>query len=281
MAGEKKNKPNLRPIDHDEVQRIVSAQIRSLHKDQVAPVQPKWWNSPWLIAIGSAILGVLIANFFGLWQSGKAHDAQDLKNSIQLEVGSQLAPFNERLERQGEDVAKIKGALGIALNDLKNTPQNVFAQSLPALQAAIKQIPPSPAMPDQATVREIADKLRHTDESAPEYWRTVLQFISFASSRFIRDVPPPGPPWALESVQGNFSGRQDHGAILVDGGIITDFTCEKCRIVFTQKPVKLRNVTFIDCVFDFPDGQPSPVIKEAARVLLAAGIQKATIPAIG
>jgi hypothetical protein len=67
--------------------------------------------------------------------------------------------------------------------------------------------------------------------------------------------------------------------VLLDGGELEDSSFRNSRIIFTNDAVKLKNVTFINCVFDFtaPDN-PSPYLKSTTKeLLLASNLNSVTI----
>jgi hypothetical protein len=160
--------------------------------------------------------------------------------------------------------------------------QKSFAKALPALRA-IAERPVSEVEPDRTLLRTVADKLRSTPEASQGYWPTVLQFAHFATSALNPDAPPPGPPWyAVDRGRGNtFQGSFEKRAFLLGGStIFKNSVFVKCRIVLeANATVRLENVTFIDCVFDFPpNGESVPAIQEIAKSLLASGFNKASLP---
>jgi hypothetical protein len=125
-------------------------------------------------------------------------------------------------------------------------------------------------------LRAIAVKLQHTDENSPEYWPTVLRFIHIASAAGSPKAPPPGSPINIRLTNVGLENQAlppRLGVVLFDGGSATNFRFEDSRIIFTEHPVQLRNVTFINCAFEMPDmSAPTPYIKNAARELLASNL---------
>jgi len=126
-----------------------------------------------------------------------------------------------------------------------------------------------------------------TPETSPDYWPTVLQFIQFASSArtVSADVPPAGPPdVVLSNVRCTHVVHcivASHRRILLDGGDIPGSRFEKCRIIFTQNPVKMRDVQFINCLFEMPvTNNPTPYLKDAARQLLASNLTSLVVSRI-
>jgi hypothetical protein len=127
-----------------------------------------------------------------------------------------------------------------------------------------------------AALQEVALKLRSTNQNAPDYWVTVLQFIRFASAGASPNVPPPGI--AEEIFSGNtgfgFSATYSDRRVLLDRGDGGDVKFIRCRIIFTRNPVRLRGVQFIDCVFDMPvTNSPSPMLTQVATELLASNFK--------
>jgi hypothetical protein len=97
------------------------------------------------------------------------------------------------------------------------------------------------------------------------------------------DVPPPGTPYGTLS-EVHCSGAvhcivASHRALLLDGGDIPGSIFDHCRIKFTQNPVGLAGVKFIDCIFEMPvETTPTPYLKNAAKVLLASNLREVSFP---
>lgn len=171
---------------------------------------------------------------------------------------------------------------GPVLNEIGKLDQKTFAKSLAALQAAAEH-PVSEVKPSQETLREIANKLSSTNPQSDDYWPAVLQFLSFASAGLSADVPPPGPPTVIMSQNaGNISvGVIQKRVVLLDGGDLENTRFENSRIIFTNNPVRFRNVTFVNCVFQMPiTNNPSDYLKSASKILLASQLNSASFPAL-
>lgn len=168
-----------------------------------------------------------------------------------------------------------------SLNEISNLPPKQFVQSLPALQTVTK-MPVSDVKPTSATIQLIAEKLRNTDENSPDYWPNVLQFIKFASSGLSPDVPPPGPPTLeVDHNVGLPLGNLSHVRLLLVGGEIVNSRIKNSRVTFTNAPVRMRNVVFVDCVFELPiTPSPNPFLQDAAKQLLASNLQLVTVPSL-
>ena len=71
-----------------------------------------------------------------------------------------------------------------------------------------------------------------------------------------------------------------HCALILDGGYIPNSIFDHCRIKFTSNPVGLEGTRLIDCVFEIPTDimQPTPYLKNSAKVLLASNLRQVTFP---
>lgn len=155
-----------------------------------------------------------------------------------------------------------------------------FAINLPALRTVAER-PSAEVNPSQSLLHNVAVKLGNTSEASPEYWPTALQFVHFGTSALSPDAPPPGPPWYLYLTGGEwntFQGNYEKQAFFIGDGptIFRDSVFVKCRIVIGPNVVlQLKNVTFVDCVFDFPtNGEATPVVRQIAKSLLAMGLSR-------
>lgn len=193
------------------------------------------------------------------------------------------ARFEAHTEDQLRDIQTKLSALRASqtLNELGNLNQKQFADALPRLRT-VSAIPASTVNPSREVLQTILAKLRSTPETSPEYWPTLLQFLHFASTAFSAKVPPPGPPTIYFGHNIGFPlGHVANQRIELDGGQLVDSVIENSRVIFTNNPVEMRNVTFIDCVFDMPvAANPNPYIQSAARQLLASNLQSVTVPSL-
>jgi hypothetical protein len=226
----------------------------------------------WGIAIVYAT--VFLASFGGLltWYLPKELKA--------IRAGTEEAQGNIENLRGQVLALRAPQSPGPVLKELSNLDQKTFSESLLALRKVTEQ-PVADVQPTQPTLQQIALKLRQTNESSPDYWPTVLQFIQFASAGLSPNAPPPGKP------QSSFSHNIGLGTklhlveqiVLLDGGDLGyDVTFERCRIIFTEKPVHMRGVKFIDCVFEIPATDvPSPYIRHVGTELLASNLQSVSM----
>ena len=163
-----------------------------------------------------------------------------------------------------------------ALKEIANLEPYSFARALPALQVVTEQ-PISKVNPSVQDLLTVADKLRNTDSASPDYWPTVFHFLQFATERLSQNVPPPGPPLVLSQLtaSGTISGKVVE---FTDGIKIENMRFVNCRIIFTEQPVEMKNVQFVDSVVEFPVlSSPNPYLQSAARVLLSSNLTSASL----
>ncbi len=171
----------------------------------------------------------------------------------------------------------------LTLEEISRLERKTFETSLPQLQDDIQQS--SHGAADLETLTAIRGKLQQADESAWDYWPTVLRFLQFASSRMAPNAPPSGQPArALTDILwvGIMRGIRPKGkTILFDGGSFGNSDFTDCRIIFTQNPVEMHHVVFRECTFEFPTTEtPSPYLKKVCRILLASDLGSVSIPTL-
>ena len=170
------------------------------------------------------------------------------------------------------------------LQELATLAPHQFIQNLAALRKVAEQ-PLAQVAPSAQVLREVAQRLRSINETAPDYWPTVLQFIRFASAGLSPDVPPPGPPTTIVAGNQGFGlvlPKVSHGVVSLDGGYLGDDSSvtqfDHSRIIFTDHPVRMKNVLFTDCVFEMPiSATPNQYLKDASRQLLASDLRSTKI----
>jgi hypothetical protein len=192
-----------------------------------------------------------------------------------MQNGQFRGSTEERLRHLEEGQKDLNGKVDLllraqpqqrVLNELYKLDEPAFVKSLATLQAVTDQ---QPVDIEPEIVTSLAQKLSATRTTAPGYWPAVLQFLRFASAKNAPDAPPPGPStlWSNNSTRGEaFKGSR----ITLDGGVLEDVVFEHCRITLTNNPVKMRNVRFINCVFELPvTASPSKFLMLASKQLLA------------
>lgn len=247
----------------DEVKLRISVQQRS------RAIQVAYWLREW------GVLGVCITAFLAL-----------IAICLTLAIFAFSGVKDNATFRGRTDVRldKIEAALlelrapqspKAVLDDLSKLDKRQFANALPALRKVTEQ-PVAKVSPDQAVLRDVAFKLRETSENTPDYWTTVLRFIQFASNGMASNAPPPGSP-INATIQNSYLTHQtfpEHSVFVLDGGGMEYTRFENSRIIFTNNPVRMRNVTFVNCAFEFPGiATPTPYLENAARQLLASNFE--------
>jgi hypothetical protein len=275
------------PLRKDQ-QDFISAEIARQVGDAIDIFKPKgwkritYWAREWGIAgaIITAFVGMLAITLGAIYQSF-AHVKEETTFRTQTNDG--IALIQKRLDEIEKALLLFRAPTSPkpVLEEITKLQAKDFAAALPALKVVAQQ-PISDVNPSEKTLREIADKLRHTDPNTPEYWPTVLRFLQFASSGLTANVPPPGRPTIELSHDEHFSlGEERNIRIKLDGGSLENSTIYNSRVMFTENPVVMTNVKFIDCVFDIPAPEkPSPYLQKVGQLLLASDINSATIPSL-
>jgi hypothetical protein len=169
------------------------------------------------------------------------------------------------------------------LSELASLPPKSLEKNLSALRSVVQQ-PNDQFVPIPETLQNVRRNLTHVDQDSPDYWPTALEFIAFASNSLAPNAPPRGTPPTVILKGDVFQGAAfpRSSVVLLDGGALTNERFEDSRIIFTNTPVILRNVTFINCAFEFPTitNEPPRFMKEAGRDLLASNLQNSYIPGV-
>jgi hypothetical protein len=241
----------LRKDQQDFIRDEVKAQIG----DAVDSFKPHGWRRvthflrEWGIAgaIITASVAMLAVTLGALYQSF-SHVREETAFRVRT---------SDRLDNIEAILRELRASQSPApvLKEISGLAPKEFARSLPALRRVGEQ-PVSAVRPAPAELHAVAQKLLQTNETTPNYWPTVLQFIKFASAGLSPDVPPPGQPnLSLHDVSiigANVFGPISHKIVLLDGGKLVDQHFDHSRIIFTNNPIKMSNVTFVDCVFEMP-----------------------------
>lgn len=229
--------------------------------------------------------GVLGANFTvivallafaasAMYQS-RAHYRDDVAH-VEQETAFRTKTI-DALERIQADLRTLQAVVSPlkTLTDIARLPNQVFANSLPALRTVVTEHRPQDVAAPTAILQDISAKLTRVPSTAPQYWGTVLQFLRFASaSMSAANVPPPdGPRLVVGNNKGvSFSPPISRKVLVLDGGELLDTRVENSRVIFTNNPVRLLNVTFVNCVFEIPvSDTPPQYIQRATQQLLASG----------
>jgi hypothetical protein len=204
---------------------------------------------------------------------------------FKTKTSDRLDGIEGRLGKVETGIGEIRAAQtpDKVLHEINGLDQKAFAKSLPILRVVSEQSA-TEAKPSQPLLGGIADKLSKTSPSTPEYWPTVLQFLQFASAGLApANVPPPGTPPILKTSSGGIyaNNRFEGVTVVLNGGTIEGNVFDHCRVIFTDTPVKMTHITFINSAFEFPvSSAPSLYIQEASKLLLASDLKTASIPAL-
>lgn len=220
---------------------------------------------------------------FKSWSPAGAMVAILLFAALQWQKSTEFRIHTEdRLDRLEATLRESRAAQApsAVLKEIASLNQKQFVKSLPALRKVEEQ-PVSQVKPNRELLRDISTKLMEVNEQAPEYWATVLQFIRFASAGLSPDVPPPGEPTLIikDSRPGiRFSDPVSHAIVLLDNSEVANIRFEHSRIIFTERPTRMNNVTFVDCVFELPVlDNPNKYLQNTGRILLASNLNSVFI----
>lgn len=204
---------------------------------------------------------------------------------FKTKTNDRLDGIEGRLGKVETGIGEIRAAQAPdkVLHEINGLDQKAFAKSLPILRVASEQSAKE-AKPSQPLLGGIADKLSKTSPSTPDYWPTVLQFLQFASAGLApANVPAPGTlPILRTSTRSIYAHNAFSGVtVILDGGTLVGNHFDRCRVIFTDAPVKMTNVEFTNSVFEFPiSSARSPYVQRASKLLLASDLKTAKIPSL-
>jgi hypothetical protein len=220
---------------------------------------------------GWAPLGAAVA--IGLFVLSQYRDYREFRERTDTSLKT-LTDVSSQIDARLHDIEITLARVSVkSLDDAAASSPEILQHALPILRKQMGQEPKAEITSE--AVQKIAATLEQVPETSPEYWPTVLQFIQFASTANAKNVPPPGSPLLRITGsriigEGAFSPK-DHVVLRFDGGEVGDITFQNSRIIFTEHPVKLHNVRFIDCFFEMPNVErPNPYLQKAAKGLLAS-----------
>jgi hypothetical protein len=272
-----------RSLNHDDKGGVPAMQVVSefyispVDTMALTPADKKWIQKEvrggqtfkWIV--GTLFSGVLVAGLLE-WNHFTNENA-----TFRQETRDRLHAVETKLNIQ----AALQSSPGAALSELAKLDQGDFEHYLPVLQKLTanpnEQIPAS-----ENTLKEIRYHLQGANESLPDYWPAVLQFIQFASARVQpAGVPSDNAPTLVRSSVWLDGLVFKGGKLVLDGGQVSNSRFVRCRIVFTETPVKIINTTFADCVFEMPVREtPGPYLRDATRVLLASNLESVAITSL-
>ena len=231
-----------------------------------------WWyklRDPSVVVAAVAFVVYLVVEATGQFNDGA---------TFRAETNASLKTLNQTLTEVREDIRVLRGSTIEQINAL--SPER-FREALPALQMAVEQSPAEVEV-STAVLNQVAAKLRTTEETNADYWPTVLRFIQFASSK----LAPPDIPPSDGTVDVRISSSQiafkdttfKNAVVLLESGAISDLRIENSRVIFTETPIRMRNVTFVNCIFEMPAvATPNQYLQRASRTLLASDLSSVQI----
>jgi len=250
---------------------------RSWVRERIGEAQRRqgWGKLTGFIKDWSGAGGVVAIILFALLQWGGYTE-------FKTRTGLRLDGIEGHLDKIDTTLLELRAAQAPddVLHEVNGLDQAKFAKSIPALHVAVER-PASRGKANRPLLSGIAEKLSKTNPATPEYWPTVLQFLQFASAGLApTNVPPPNTPPILRSSNTRLAGNSFTGVtVLLDGGELLGTRFENCRVIFTDTPVTMRDVTFANSVFEFPvSSVPPPYIQRASKLLLASDLKTASIP---
>jgi hypothetical protein len=278
----------LELIDEDmAVRKEITEEIKLQVADQLSKaiegLKPKgahrilYWVRDWggaatVVTIPLALLAIVVT----LGLSVTSH--LESNASFQRGVRDFQRQTNARLSKIEEELDQIRAEQASeALNSLSRLSVAQFSKSLPELRRLASSTTTALKL-NPESVRSISQRLRQVPESSPEYWPAVLQFIKFASAGLSPKVPPAGHPmFAFNGIR-HLHIEQSFSVILLNGGELENSVLTNCRVIFTNKPVEMHNVRFINCVFEMPiSSDPNQYLRHASQQLLASNFESVTI----
>jgi hypothetical protein len=251
-------------VTKKEVEKLISVAIDKA----IAELRPSGWRKllnllkeygpP--VTFLAAFVGLLGITFSSVYVA-VTHVQQDAE--FRTDVRNTLSQIQR-------DIAPLR------LNRIANLEQSRFEEALPELRQVLSG-PGQSLTPE--SVRKISTKLRRVDSASSEYWPTFVRFIETVSSVLApQDIPVRGaaPNFTLQANRGLSLGHRTHLTLVLDGGELVNSRIENSRVIFTADPVRMKNVVFVNCVFEFRDtGSPNEYLIKASQQLLASGDLKA------
>jgi hypothetical protein len=187
------------------------------------------------------------------------------------------------LKQIRDDINAIRGDQARqSLINHASLPLSDFKTSLPQVGSALSIVEQENAAVPTSVIEGLRVKLQQTDPSAPDYWPTAVRFLQFATSRLApSDVPPAGRAPDVESDTNLGPLEFYKGTVLLKGGSVTGALFRNCRVIFTNTPVRMTSVIFVNSVIEFrvsTTSPPSPYLRKAVEVFLASDLKSTSVP---
>jgi hypothetical protein len=256
----------------------------------------------WSIPVALSVLTIIAAMIFGgLSYLEKYEEAQ-----IKLQVADSLTGPRSDISVINQKLSNIEGQLSVlaplitqlTIRKQATSSQQEFEKALPQVKSALYSARQDKVSIEPKIITDLQHKFESAKQSEPNYWPAALEFISYHSSALEGgrldwltlplcktgnfdtatmqpldpDYHPLGPPVPIANM------KVQQCALILDGKDISKMTFENCLVFYHGGNVKLKDVTFRNCLFDFRiENAVSPDGEKLASALLAADIQKATV----
>jgi len=275
-----------------ENQSWINTQIDNAIAKAIAPLRPPsgWKKALYTLrewgVLGVTVTIILTLAIFAATQWNAANKRLAEEATFQTKTGDRLDKIEESL--------RILRVSNSAL-----TPNSPTSQTVAKL--AIAEAKKSVALPTPV-VEQAGKSFTDAAPNNPGAWNVALDFVSYRSAlnlppqrrwMVLSKSPNPTPeeikgkpgdatayvtdeaiPCTPGATQAHLTGQPPDmcaaylrfvgGSVVMDGGYYVNTIFENMRITYRGGPLRLENVTFVNCTFDFP--QPTP---ETRRVALA------------
>lgn len=265
--------------------KTTETRVREIVREELKPSAVRrvfdnlryWGLLAAIVSVILALLGMVIT--LGVFATNKLTQEADFR----ARTDERLKQLDESSRKLEEKVQKLEVSLSafatkISLQNISALDKTQFAKALPELTKL--KLPPTPqSRPSQEVLQTIATKLHETDPKSPDYWPAVLKFLEYATNSSQPQSRPAAGQAEFHTGQHTFDSLKVlNSHVYLDGGRLIDTVFENSLITFTNEPVAMTNVRFINCRFEFPAStSPDPYIKRAAQLLLTTSLDSVLV----
>jgi hypothetical protein len=229
--------------------------------------KPSWWSKvlSWVWKERNWSVVVLLGMASGI-AAGTQHIAGlFLDQHIDQHIRSAIEPVQTNTQRIGEQANRIEGKLSV-------------------LQAQIVTLkysssPRGELKTHHDELKDVKNSLAAAPRDTPNFWPTTFQIITLLSRTTFDIEPSKKEEYILDTIVGPGAFNVAPGARILLKNSIENLTFRDAIVRFDPS-VRLRNVTFINCVLILPVEQnPSKPIQEIGNTLLSSDLTNVTINA--
>jgi len=219
------------------------------------------------VVVGVAtIMGIVLAVAFAV----VPHMEKDMRTDLGNDIGEQLRARG--LDHLPEDLARIQGRLdGIQplieglikdqMHHVANLSQKDFGFQLPRIRQIVTAATKENVRVQVEDVKQIALKLRQTNEATPDFWMTAAAIINYQSflNQMRGEAPDPvriSKPCVQRGTNITFDG-QILGAMVFEECVVDLDSNSFKKVVFRNSVIKYRggpafleDVLFVNCRFE-------------------------------